>query len=166
MAIRPEEVAPDAVFTERPPTPPTPQLDGKDRSTWNGWPSRNTAQPRVISDEQERITRIRTPVMDLEGHMTPTHLFYVVQHFAVPEPIRQEDWQMTVDGAVQYPVTFTYAWQINKKVKETTTTTATTSVFDLAGRVNNGDLVTVTVTATDSTLSSPSATMSATVRNH
>ena len=64
------------------------------------------------------------------------------------------------------PVTFTYAWQINKKVKETTTTTATTSVFDLAGRVNNGDLVTVTVTATDSTLSSPSATMSATVRNH
>jgi len=64
------------------------------------------------------------------------------------------------------PVTFTYAWQINKKVKQTTTTTATTSAFDLAGRVNNGDLVTVTVTATDSTLSSPSATMSATVRNH
>ncbi|TMC77361.1 MAG: hypothetical protein E6J15_03970 [Chloroflexi bacterium] len=64
------------------------------------------------------------------------------------------------------PVTFTYAWQINKKVKQTTTTTATTSVFDLAGRVNNGDVVTVTVTATDGTLSSPSATMSATVRNH
>jgi len=64
------------------------------------------------------------------------------------------------------PVTFTYAWQINKKVKQTTTTTATTSAFDLAGRVNNGDVVTVTVTATDGTLTSPSATMSATVRNH
>jgi DMSO/TMAO reductase YedYZ molybdopterin-dependent catalytic subunit len=107
MAIRPEEVAPDAVFTKRPPTPPTPQPDGKDRSTWNGWPSRNMAQPRVIIDDQERITRIRTPVMDLEGHMTPTHLFYVVQHFAVPEPIRPEDWQMTLDGEVKNPMTFT-----------------------------------------------------------
>src|SRR5207249_3760050 len=47
------------------------------------------------------------------------------------------------------PVTFTYAWQINKKVKQTTTTTATTNAFDLAGRVNDGDVVTVTVTATD-----------------
>ena len=64
------------------------------------------------------------------------------------------------------PVTFTYAWLINKKVRQTTTTTATTNVFDLAGRVNNGDVVTVTVTATDGTLSSPSATMSVTVRNH
>lgn len=108
MAIRPEEVAPDAVFTQTPPAPPTPQPDGRDRSTWNGWPSRNTAQPRVIVDAQERITRIRTPVLDLEGLMTPTHLFYVVQHFAVPEPVRQEDWQMTIDGEVKQPVTLTY----------------------------------------------------------
>ena len=110
MAIQPQEagVAPDAVFTQTPPAPPTPQPDSTDRSTWNGWPSRNTAQPRVISDDQERITRIRTPVMDLEGHMTPTHLFYVVQHFAVPEPIRPEDWRMTIDGEVQNTLTLTY----------------------------------------------------------
>ena len=110
MAIQPQEasVAPDAVFTQTPPAPPTPQPDGRDRSTWNGWPSRNTAQPRVIIDDQERITRIRTPVMDLEGHMTPTHLFYVVQHFDVPEPIHHEDWRMTIDGEVQNPVTLTY----------------------------------------------------------
>ena len=88
--------------------PPTPQPDGTDRGTWNGWPSRNTAQPRVVIDDQQRITRIRTPVMDLEGHMTPTHLFYVVQHFAVPEPMRVEDWQMTIDGEINHPVTLTY----------------------------------------------------------
>ena len=71
MAIRPQEdiVAPDAVFTQTPLAPPTPQPDGKDRSAWNGWPSRNTAQPRVIIDDQERITRIRTPVLDLEGSL-------------------------------------------------------------------------------------------------
>jgi DMSO/TMAO reductase YedYZ molybdopterin-dependent catalytic subunit len=62
----------------------------------------------VIIDDQERITRIRTPIMDLEGHMTPIHLFYVVQHFAVPEPVRLEDWQMTIDGEVTHPMTLTY----------------------------------------------------------
>ena len=109
MAIQPQAaVAPDAVFTQTPPAPPTPQPDGKDRSTWNGWPSRNTAQPRVLIDDQERITRIRTPVLDLEGSMTPTHLFYVVQHFAVPEPVRTEDWRLTIDGEVQQPLTLTY----------------------------------------------------------
>ena len=109
MAIRPEDVAPDAVFTQRPPTPaPAPKADGIDRSTWNGWPSRNTAQPRVLIDDKQRLTRVRTPVMDLEGHMTPTHLFYTVQHFAVPEPIRAEDWHMTIDGEVKKPLTLTY----------------------------------------------------------
>ena len=108
MAVRPEDVAPDAVFTQTPPAPPPPQPDGRDRSTWNGWPSRNTAEPRVIVDDQQRITRIRTPVMELEGHMTPTHLFYVVQHFAVPEPIRAEDWHMTIAGEVHHALTLTY----------------------------------------------------------
>jgi DMSO/TMAO reductase YedYZ molybdopterin-dependent catalytic subunit len=108
MAIRPEDVAPDAVFTQRSPTPSTPQPDGQDRSTWNGWASRNTAQPRVILDTQERVTRIRTPVLDLEGLMTPTHLFYAVQHFAVPEPLRPEDWWVTIDGEVKNPITLTY----------------------------------------------------------
>src|SRR5438477_12010958 len=106
MAIQPQvaSVAPDAVFTQTPPAPPTPQPDGRDRSTWNGWPSANTAQPKGIIDDQERITRIRTPVMDLEGHMTPMHLFYVVRDFAVPEPIRTEDWGLTIDGEVTHAV--------------------------------------------------------------
>ncbi len=66
-----------------------------------GWPSRNVAQPKTIVDDDGRITRIRTPVMDLEGLMTPTHLFYVVQHFAVPEPVSPEQWRLSVDGAVK-----------------------------------------------------------------
>lgn len=108
MAIQPHEVAPDAAFTQTPPSPPTPQPDGKDRSTWNGWPSRNTAQPRVLMDAQGRLARIRTPVLDLEGHMTPTHLFYVVQHFAVPEPVSHTDWRVSIDGEVQRPLSLTY----------------------------------------------------------
>jgi DMSO/TMAO reductase YedYZ molybdopterin-dependent catalytic subunit len=73
-----------------------------------GWPSRNTAQPKTIVDDDGRVTRVRTPVMDLEGLTTPTHLFYVVQHFAVPEPVRPEDWRLTLDGAVRQPLELTY----------------------------------------------------------
>ena len=108
MATQPQELAPDAVFTPPPAALPAPQPDGRDRSTWNGWPSRNTAQPRVLLDDQGRLARVRTPVLDLEGNMTPTHLFYVVQHFAVPEPVRPEDWRVSIDGEVTQPVTLTY----------------------------------------------------------
>jgi DMSO/TMAO reductase YedYZ molybdopterin-dependent catalytic subunit len=62
----------------------------------------------VLIDPQDRITRIRTPVFDLEGNMTPTHLFYVVQHFAVPDPLRPEEWRMTVDGEVKNALSLTY----------------------------------------------------------
>jgi DMSO/TMAO reductase YedYZ molybdopterin-dependent catalytic subunit len=73
-----------------------------------GWPSRNVAQPKFIVDDDGRVTRVRTPVMDLEGLMTPTHLFYVVQHFAVPQPVPPEHWRLTVDGAVKQPLEITY----------------------------------------------------------
>ena len=64
------------------------------------------------------------------------------------------------------PVTFTYTWQVNKKIKQTTTTTATTSAFDLAGKVNNGDVVTVAVTANDGYASSAGVTDTAMVTNN
>jgi DMSO/TMAO reductase YedYZ molybdopterin-dependent catalytic subunit len=108
MTIRPEDVAPDAAFTETTRPAATPQPDGRDRSVWNGWPSRNTAQPRVLFDAQGRLTRVRTPIMDLDGNLTPTPLTYVVQHFAVPEPLTPEAWQLAVDGEVKQPTTLSY----------------------------------------------------------
>lgn len=75
---------------------------------WYGWASPNTAQPVTLLDDQARVKRVRTPVLDLEGLMTPTHLFYVVQHFDVPEPIRPADWRLSIDGAVHTPITLTY----------------------------------------------------------
>ena len=46
--------------------------------------------------------------MELEGLITPTALHYVVQHFDVPEPVRAEDWTLTVDGEVKRPLRLTY----------------------------------------------------------
>ena len=83
------------------------QGDGEWHGQNMGWPSRNTAQPKTIIDDDGRMTRIRTPVMDLEGLTTPTHLFYVVQHFAVPDPVPEQDWRLTSMAAVK-PVGITY----------------------------------------------------------
>ena len=42
---------------------------------------RKELKPMIVSDEQGNLRAVRSPVMDLEGLITPTNLFYVVQHF-------------------------------------------------------------------------------------
>ena len=49
---------------------------------WHGWPTRDLT-PVTLKDNEGRTVRIRTPVMDLEGLITPTDLHYTVQHFDV-----------------------------------------------------------------------------------
>jgi DMSO/TMAO reductase YedYZ molybdopterin-dependent catalytic subunit len=107
MAMRREELEPDFLRMDGA-SGTTAQAGGLGNGRNMGWPSRNAAQPKTIVDDQGRITRLRTPVMDLEGLMTPTHLFYVVQHFAVPEPVSAEHWRLTVEGAVKSPLEVTY----------------------------------------------------------
>lgn len=65
-------------------------------------------------------------------------------------------------------LTYVYTWRLNGVVKRTVTTTSTTDRYDLSVRGNGdkGDTVTVAVTATDGSLTSPSASVSATVRSH
>ena len=60
-------------------------------------------------DEQGKETGVLwSPVMDLEGLITPTELHYVVQHFGMPEPVQAEDWSLTVNGEVNRPSKLTY----------------------------------------------------------
>ena len=40
---------------------------------WYGWPSKEV-NPVTLLDDEGRTVRIRTPVMDLEGLITPTDL--------------------------------------------------------------------------------------------
>jgi DNA-binding beta-propeller fold protein YncE len=63
-------------------------------------------------------------------------------------------------------LTYVYTWQLNGVVKRTVTTTATTDRYDIAvkGNGKKEDGVTVTVTASDGTLTSPAASLSATIR--
>ena len=64
-------------------------------------------------------------------------------------------------------LTYVYTWRLDGVVKRTVTTTSTTDRYDLSVRGNGDkdDVVTVAVTATDGSLTSATASISATVRN-
>jgi hypothetical protein len=60
-------------------------------------------------------------------------------------------------------LTYVYTWKLNGVVKRMVTTTATTDRYDISlkGNGKKGDVITITVTATDGTLTSPAASLSA-----
>ena len=64
-------------------------------------------------------------------------------------------------------LTFTYTWSVNGVVRRTATTAASTDSLDLsfAGNGDKGDVVAVSVVASDGTLASAPASASATVAN-
>ena len=55
--------------------------NAKETGSWHGWPTKDI-KPVTLTDDEGRTVSIRTPVMDLEGLITPTDLHYTVQHFA------------------------------------------------------------------------------------
>ena len=74
---------------------------------WHGWPHKDV-KPVTLLDDEGRLLRIRTPVMDLEGLITPTDLHYTVQHFAVPEVVPADQWSLAIDGEVKNPLTLSF----------------------------------------------------------
>ncbi|MCI0878136.1 MAG: molybdopterin-dependent oxidoreductase [Chloroflexi bacterium] len=70
---------------------------------WNGWPSKDLKAATLV-DEEGRVRRVRAPVTELEGLITPTELHYVVQHFAVPDVVPAEKWALSVSGEVKRPL--------------------------------------------------------------
>jgi len=81
--------------------------NAKKTGNWHGWPTKDIT-PITLTDDEGRTVRIRTPVMDLEGLITPTHLHYTVQHFAVPPVVESTDWTLKVIGEVETPLTLSF----------------------------------------------------------
>ena len=73
---------------------------------------------------------------------------------------------VVVQDADRDGLTYVYTWKLNGVVKRTVTTTATSDRYDISvkGNGKKGDVVTVTVSASDGTLSSPAASLAATIR--
>ena len=106
MSTQPEpkvtgvEVVPDFLRMDK------PAVHGG-QAGWYGWPTKEL-KPVNLLDEQGRVMRVRTPVMGLEGLITPVNLHYVVQHFDVPEVTPADKWKLEVHGEVKRPMTLDY----------------------------------------------------------
>ena len=72
--------------------------------------NRPTPVPVKINDDDGRpvIDVLFSPAMEMEGLITPTDLHYVVQHFGIPDPVRPEDWSLTLKGEVKDPLKLSY----------------------------------------------------------
>src|SRR5438270_10933869 len=81
--------------------------NAKKTGNWHGWPT-NNINPATLTDNEVRTVRIRTPVMDLEGLITPTHLHYTAQHFAVPPVVESAAWGLKIVGDVKAPLTLNF----------------------------------------------------------
>ncbi|MGZ8197287.1 MAG: molybdopterin-dependent oxidoreductase, partial [Burkholderiales bacterium] len=80
---------------------PRPEIQGD----WvMGWPDRK--RPALIAgkDSQGRVINGRAPVTELEGLITPTDAYYVVNQLEVPDPIHPDDWVLTIGGEVERPL--------------------------------------------------------------
>jgi len=81
--------------------------NAKKTGNWHGWPTKDMV-PVTLCDDEGRTVRIRTPVMDLEGLITPTDLHYTVQHFDVPPVIESDKWEVQIGGEVKNPLTLNF----------------------------------------------------------
>ena len=81
--------------------------NAKKTGNWHGWPTKEIT-PVTLTDDEGRTVRIRTPVMDLEGLITPTDLHYTVQHFAVPPVVETDAWELNIFGEVKNPLTLNF----------------------------------------------------------
>ena len=69
-----------------------------------GWPDRKRAAINPGKDSQGRVINGRAPITELEGLLTPTDAYYVVNQLEVPEPIHPDDWILSVGGLVDKPI--------------------------------------------------------------
>lgn len=77
-----------------------PEIEGG----WTmGWPDRKRPSLMEGKDGQGRIIFGRTPMLDLEGIITPVESYYVVAQLQMPEPIHPDDWVLSIAGQVERP---------------------------------------------------------------
>ena len=69
-----------------------------------GWPDRKRPLAEYQKDAEDRVLYARSPVLDLQGLITPTDGTYVVTHLQVPEPVHPDDYRLAIGGEVENPM--------------------------------------------------------------
>jgi len=105
MATRQDDVVPD--FLRMDDAIGSDPANANKTGNWHGWPTKDL-NPVTLMDDEGRTVRIRTPVMDLEGLITPTDLHYTVQHFAVPPVVPTDQWELKIHGQVKNELTLNF----------------------------------------------------------
>jgi hypothetical protein len=100
--VKEEGAVPDFLRMDQPVS--SDPANAKKTGSWHGWPTKEV-NPVILTDDEGRTVRIRTPVMGLEGLITPTNLHYAVQHFAVPPVVETEAWELDIVGEVKSRLT-------------------------------------------------------------
>jgi DMSO/TMAO reductase YedYZ molybdopterin-dependent catalytic subunit len=74
-----------------------------------GWPDRKRPTPTVGKDAEGRVLFVQTPILDLEGLITPTDLSYVVSQLETPDPVHPDEWGLAIGGEVERSLQLTLA---------------------------------------------------------
>jgi DMSO/TMAO reductase YedYZ molybdopterin-dependent catalytic subunit len=68
-----------------------------------GWPDRKRPTIAPGKDAEGRVINGRAPVTDLQGLITPTDAYYIVNQLEVAEPVHPDDWSLSIFGSVERP---------------------------------------------------------------
>ena len=63
-----------------------------------GWTDRKRPEQLEFKDLQERTFFATTPITELEGRITPTEYYYVVNQLGAPELIHPDEWRLAISG--------------------------------------------------------------------
>ena len=72
-----------------------------------GWPDRKRARVMPSKDSEGRTIFARSPVLDLEGVLTPTDAYYVIAQLNMPDPVHPDDFSFSIGGMVDNPIDYT-----------------------------------------------------------
>lgn len=80
---------------------PRPEVEGD----WvMGWPDRKRPALMPGKDAEGRVINGRSPLTEIEGLITPTDAYYIVNQLDVPDPIHPDDWVLAIGGSVERPI--------------------------------------------------------------
>ena len=73
-----------------------------------GWADRKRAAVIAGKDAKGRVINGRAPLLDLEGLITPTDAYFIVNQLPVPEPVHPGNWSLRIFGELDRPFALTF----------------------------------------------------------
>ena len=67
-----------------------------------GWSGRKKLAQSASTDVEGRVIGARTPILDLEGLLTPTDACHIVSQLGIPDPIHPDDYALALSGLVDH----------------------------------------------------------------